>query len=130
MHCQSNAHEVWPVTQGGAACSKWQVFRVASVAMAFALHCSGAQLRVPTCRSLRHTRAVAPRPLDARRHVRRVALQQRPSISTSSVDPMASRTEFEAGFTLPCHSESQVNSFLNDGSGRLMVVMCKSSHCK
>lgn len=97
--------------------------------MAFALS-SGAQLRVPACRSHRRTLAVAPRPLDTGRHVRRVALQQRPSVSTSSVDPMASRTEFEVGFTMPCHSEEQVNSFLNDGSGRLVVIMCKSSHCK
>lgn len=67
--------------------------------------------------SLRHGGALAPR------------VSTRRCILARSVDPYANRTVYESGFTMPIHSEAQLQEFTGQ-EGKLVVTMCKSSHCR
>ena len=52
------------------------------------------------------------------------------SAGNDSVDPLSSRTVYEPGFTLTVHSNEQLQTFIQGQKEKLVVLMCKSSHCR
>jgi hypothetical protein len=73
-------------------------------------------------RSCGTARPYAPLQLSAAR-------SKRSDTAIRSVDPYANRTVYESGFTMPVHSEKQLNEYVEQ-PGKLVVTMCKSTHCR
>ncbi|GAX73882.1 hypothetical protein CEUSTIGMA_g1332.t1 [Chlamydomonas eustigma] len=48
----------------------------------------------------------------------------------SSIDPLAARTKYESGHVLTISSPDKLQSLIEEYDGKLVVLMCKSSHCK
>ncbi len=51
-------------------------------------------------------------------------------VVSNSIDPWANRATFEKGFVFTINTEEKLQAFLDEHRDTMVVLMCKSSHCK